>query len=511
MSLRAIGSVTRGLRKSHLEVVGILILASLLYLFRLDFSPIWRDETFHIFFARLPPAIAAHYVLKFQPFQALHCFILYPWIAAFGDNAFAVRLPSVVFAVLAVAVLYRLARVLFNRQIALTAAAMLSVNAFFLRYAQEARAYSLVTFLTVCSWLCLLQCAKRPSIAKATAYALISATAPWGHFLVTTMYPAQLAALVAFVRPQAKTWRYLIPAGLIIGISSAAMAWLIVCHDTGQSSWLRRPGLSDLGYLALRFAGATFGHKQFMWAVRIIYAVGAVAGIVQLLKPNSVYPREQLAGLGCAFLAGVVPPILVFWVSQIKPMFVDRYLLMSLPFAVLFVAAGLWAIGPPVASAALSVMVVVSSLAVNHAYYVQQPPERTAWFDGIEYIQRRAQRTDKVVLVPGFCRLEFDYNLEKSAHPSNFPEIEYPRWSGFMQYGGKFVDDGALSGFNPMLAAALNHSYSRLWVVSCDVDRSTDALLNSVKLRYDGCEVKTFRALTILQCNSRISAESKGR
>src|SRR6516164_10553655 len=155
LSSVTVDSAFRRLRNLHLEVIGILILASLLYLFRLDFSPIWRDETFHIFFARLPPADAARYVLKFQPYQALHCLMLYPWITAFGNSAFVVRLPSVVFAVLAVAALYWLGRILFDRPIALTAAAMLSVNAFFLRYAQEARAYSLITFLIICSWLFL--------------------------------------------------------------------------------------------------------------------------------------------------------------------------------------------------------------------------------------------------------------------------------------------------------------------------------------------------------------------
>jgi mannosyltransferase len=514
LSSVTVDSAFRRLRNLHLEVIGILILASLLYLFRLDFSPIWRDETFHIFFARLPPADAARYVLKFQPYQALHCLMLYPWITAFGNSAFVVRLPSVVFAVLAVAALYWLGRILFDRPIALTAAAMLSVNAFFLRYAQEARAYSLITFLIICSWLFLIECARRPSVVKATAYAFISAAAPWGHFLVTAMYPAQLAALVIFIRPRGKTWRYLIPAGLTIGISSAIIAWLIIHDDTGQSSWLRR-WHSDLGYMALRFAGATFGHKPFMWAVRIIYAAGALAGILQLIRPSSVSPKAQFAGLGCAFLAGAVPPILVFCVSLIKPMFIDRYLLTSLPFAVLFVAAGLWAIRPPIVSVTLSVVVVMSAFAVDHAYYVEQPRDWAAWPDGIEYIQRYAQPADKVVLVPGYCRLEFDYNLEKSAHPADFPEIEYPRWDGFMQYGGKFVADRAVAEFNPMLAAALNRTYSRLWVVSC-VDRSfldqgTADLLTAVRLRYGECKMKTFHALTIQQCISDKSAASTER
>jgi hypothetical protein len=514
LSLAAVGSACRRLRNLQLEVVGVLFLASLLYLFRLDFSPIWRDETFHIFFARLPPAVAARYVLKFQPFQALHCLILYPWIAAFGDSAFAVRLLSVVFAVLAVAALYWLARVLFNRPIALTAAAMFSVNEFFLRYAQEARAYSLITFLIICSWLFLIECARRPTIVKATAYTFISAAAPWGQFLVTAMYPAQLAALVIFLRPGGKTWRYLIPAGLTIAISTAMMAWLMVHDNTGQNSWQRRWHL-DLGYMAFRFAGATFGRKPFMWAVRSIYAAGALAGILQLIRPSSVFPEEQVSGLGFAFLAAVVPPVLVLCVSQIKPMFIDRYLLMSLPFAVLFVSAGLWAIRPPVASVALSVIVLISSLAIDHVYYVEQRRDWAAWFDGIEYIHSYAQPADKVVLVPGYCRLEFDYNLEKSAYLADFPEIEYPRWDGFMQYGGKFVDDRSVAEFNPMLAAALNRTYSRLWVVSC-IDRSfldqgTADLLRSVALRYGECRMKTFHSLTIQQCISDKTAASTER
>jgi hypothetical protein len=486
----------------HKEILGILLLGAVLDLFRLGVSPMWRDEVVGILFARLPPASFAYHVLKHEPYQTLYYFFLYPWVAAFGDSALAARLLSVIFALLTVATLYNLASLLFDRRVAVTAALMLSVNVFFIQYAQEARAYSLTAFLAVSSWLLLVRCAQRPSFVSTSAYVLVSAMAPWAQFLVAAMYPAQVAALTLFIRPKKKSWRHFMAGSLIIGASIAAVAWLIVRHDIGQSSWLRKPRFADLINLACTFAGAPFGRIEFTWTVRIGYAVGILSGALVMLTKRYPMSNKRFAGFGCAILAGLVPPVLVFIASQITPMFAPRYMLMSLPFLVLFVAVGLCAIRPLVLSAALVILIVAFSLPIDRVLYASQAG-KPAWFDGINYIRKHGLPTDKMILVPGYCRLGLDYNLERSGGPAGFPTIEYPQWDGFMQYGGRYVNDRAVMQPNPLLTEALKPVYSRLWLVSCDTgDFQSDDVLNAVSSQYGGCTRKIFRGLTILFCSS---------
>jgi mannosyltransferase len=380
---------------------------------------------------------------------------------------------------------------------------MLSVNVFFIRYAQEARGYALSAFLVLSSWLLLIRCVQRPTWFTATAYALVSAAAPWVQFLNAAMYPAQFAALLFFLRPGRRAWRYLIPAALIVSISTAAIAVLIVQHDIGQASWLRRPSLTDLVNLDYDFAGAPFGRIGFSWTVRILYAIGMISGLVVMLKNRNNPASKQSIGLGCAILAGLVPPIVVFVASQRIPMFQDRYLFMSLPFIVLFVAAGLSAISPAPLSTGLILLIAAFSIPIDRVLYVWQPAERPAWFDAIPYIRNQARPADKMVLVPGYCRLGLDYNLDKSGGSAGFPSIEYPRWDGFMQYGGRHFTDRAVMQPNPLLMSVLKSKPARLWVVSCDlVDFNTPDVLAATSSSYGGCTSRVFRSLMILLCDS---------
>lgn len=116
------------------------------------------------------------------------------------------------------------------------------------------------------------------------------------------------------------------------------------------------------------------------------------------------------------------------------------------------------------------------------------------------YIHERSRSGDRLVLAPGYCRLGLDYNLEK-AGGGGFPDIVYPQWDGFMHFGGKYVNDRAVMGPNPLLDAALRPIYPRLWVVSCDTwDFGTGDILRSIDSQYGGCRRTLFRSLAVLLC-----------
>jgi hypothetical protein len=68
-----------------------------------------------------------------------------------GSTAFALRLPSVLFATLTIPVTYSLGRVLFGVRVGLLAAFLLAIAPLHVRYAQEARMYSMLAFFSILS------------------------------------------------------------------------------------------------------------------------------------------------------------------------------------------------------------------------------------------------------------------------------------------------------------------------------------------------------------------------
>jgi uncharacterized membrane protein len=71
-----------------------------------------------------------------------HYFILWFWGRIFGFSEVAIRMPSVLFGVITIYILYLLGKEIFSRKVGLIAALLLAVNPLHIYYSQEARVYS---------------------------------------------------------------------------------------------------------------------------------------------------------------------------------------------------------------------------------------------------------------------------------------------------------------------------------------------------------------------------------
>jgi uncharacterized membrane protein len=148
-------TVKLGTRNSELGTLlfaAILVLAFGLRLFRLDYRSVWYDESFSIILARQDFATllsgTAH---DYHP--PLFYLLLSLWMKIFGAGIFATRFLSVLLGVAAVAMVYRLASVLFGRKTAYLAALTAAIAPFQVLYSQEVRMYSFQFLLG--GWLCL--------------------------------------------------------------------------------------------------------------------------------------------------------------------------------------------------------------------------------------------------------------------------------------------------------------------------------------------------------------------
>lgn len=124
----------------------ILFAATILRIINLNQS-LWLDETIS--------AIAVQdnsfldLITKFAPGDVhppLYYLILKLWTNIFGYSEVALRLPSVIFGVLTVFVVYKIGGKIFNPRVGALAAIFIAVNPLAVYYSQEARMYSLTTF-----------------------------------------------------------------------------------------------------------------------------------------------------------------------------------------------------------------------------------------------------------------------------------------------------------------------------------------------------------------------------
>src|SRR5260370_23474713 len=130
----------------------------------------------------------------------LYNLILYTTIRLFGDSEVVLRLPSVVFAIANIYLLYRLGTVLWDRLTGVFAAALLALSGFHLWYSQEARMYSLLSLAATAFALATVQLLARPywlraALCTAAGMALLY-THLYGIFVWAGINAARAAAFL---------------------------------------------------------------------------------------------------------------------------------------------------------------------------------------------------------------------------------------------------------------------------------------------------------------------------
>jgi hypothetical protein len=130
--------------------LGLIFLAYALYVYQLDAQSLWRDEALSVVRAQQPLAMqfANRNIVDGMEVPDVHpplyFLILHGWRLLAGESEFALRYPSMMVMVLALAMFHAVGRRIWGRESAIWTVSLAVISPFFLWYAQEARMYTLV-------------------------------------------------------------------------------------------------------------------------------------------------------------------------------------------------------------------------------------------------------------------------------------------------------------------------------------------------------------------------------
>lgn len=127
----------------------ILVLAAILYLYKIGARSLWIDELISI-----DDAQQLSFSYNFNRGRVLYYILLKGWMSLSTNDAW-LRGLAVIFALVSVYLLYRLGCYLFNQTTGLIAALLLTVSPVFINHAQEVRYYTLNTALGLAGSLIL--------------------------------------------------------------------------------------------------------------------------------------------------------------------------------------------------------------------------------------------------------------------------------------------------------------------------------------------------------------------
>jgi uncharacterized membrane protein len=112
----------------------------------------------------------------------LYYLLLHFWVSLFGDSEFSLRLPSAILGSCSVLMIYTVGKMLFSRTVGTLSSLILAISVFHIEYSQEARAYSLMAFLTLLSFYFFIRTIGGSKKAYTIAYVISSVLLMYSHF-----------------------------------------------------------------------------------------------------------------------------------------------------------------------------------------------------------------------------------------------------------------------------------------------------------------------------------------
>ncbi|MFE7952996.1 glycosyltransferase family 39 protein [Streptomyces sp. NPDC057426] len=295
-------------------------------LWGLDRGTMWRDESATFQIARRSLPEIWHLLGELDAVHGLYYLLMHPVLAVRADEV-ALRIPSVCAAACTAGLVAALGARLARPRVGLWAGLLYAVTPFATHYAQEGRSYALVAAGAALATWCLVRAIERGTVGRWTAYGAAVAVSAVVHEFALLMLAAH-AVTVLCMRGDRRARRSWATAA---GAAVAVLLPLVVIsfRQGAQISWIVKPGPEQLKHLLLQFTGPS----------GVVLTATLLLAAAVVLVP---LPRRGPVGLvAVALPLAVLPPALLFAVSLVKPLFVDRYLLFALAGVPLLVAGGM--------------------------------------------------------------------------------------------------------------------------------------------------------------------------
>ncbi|CAN5525975.1 hypothetical protein BH18ACT1_BH18ACT1_16610 [soil metagenome] len=364
---RSPGSVLVALTVAGLVAVGVV----LRFLTRSD---LWLDEALTVHVARLPVGDLLD-ALGRDGHPPLYYLLLHGWMALVGEGDLAVRALSGVFAVAALPVAWLVGRRYAGPLGATAALVLLATSPYAVRYATEARMYSLVVLLVLLGWLALRSALDEPTPLRLLAVAGVSALLLLTHYWSLYLLGAVATLLVLLVvRGQGRDRQRAVRALGAMGVGALAfLPWLPTFLRQAASTgtpWGAPSRPAEVVTTGLiDFGGGPFGEARVLGGVLAALALLGVFGRAvdrrHVELDLSTRPRARPEA---AVLVGTMGlAVAASWLTATA--FASRHLAVAFPLLLLLAALGVTTLASARARAAVLAVVAALGL-VGGAYNV---------------------------------------------------------------------------------------------------------------------------------------------
>jgi len=322
-------------------LLAIMLAGALFRLYQLGATSLWQDEAHTLWLTQLSWNQMLDALLQLGVHPPLHFSMVKITTSLFSAGEVSLRILSTLSDIIALAIVAWLGYKIAGTTGSIATSWLWAFHPMAIWYAREGRPYALALMLSTIAVACYFWLRERHS-RLAWAAAIISlALGMLAHYFVI-LVSAGLVLLSFFDKPQRmafRKWAMVFLASLI-----PLALWLVSYFQQPEISlgigWIDRPVLSDL-------AGTLWNLISGYGGMPLLPSI--IAGLVVLLFMLAALMGKETRRLAWTVLSiYVLLPVAAIWlISQFRPIYMDRYFIVLLPFIAALVAMGAGSLAPP--------------------------------------------------------------------------------------------------------------------------------------------------------------------
>jgi len=398
----------------------VLLLSLFFRLYHLGGQSIWLDEALSIKFAKLK-LLQIFFLHDNNP--PLYYTLLHWWIQLFGVSEFSVRLPSAIFGILSVLMMYKIGSMLFDVEAGRLSSFLLAISTFHIYYSQEARTYSLSLFLTLLGMYFFLKAIENMSHKNVIGYVLSSVMLLYSHIYGLFIIIVQNLYFIISYLLSKEGKQYAFRKWILIQcvIVTLFVPWISILvtqvHEVEKAFWIPIPDIYTIYRSFYKYSSQSTN-------LLLIFVALSIFSIIFFEKPRGSLNRESFfeSSKGCQRKIGLLhtdkvcfllvwlmtPIILPFIISLFsQPIYLARYTIVASAAFFLLIAKGVSNIRNRYIKSFIIIVITVLSLMQVWRYYIEINKE--PWRDISQYIDTNFHTGDVLIIEAPHYITPFNY------------------------------------------------------------------------------------------------------
>ncbi|HID64853.1 MAG TPA: hypothetical protein EYP49_19210 [Anaerolineae bacterium] len=438
----------------------LVLTAFALRAYHLDFQSLWRDEVDAIAFAtRALPRLLSTFTRPKEN-GPLYFLLLRPWIALRGDSEFSVRFFSLAFGVLAIPLAYALGRRWLSPLGSVLGALLMAFSPYLIWYSQEAKMYTLITFLTMLSLYLYVEALARGRWPYWAAYVVATSFCLYTHILAALIIPLEIILFVVWwPRHRARLKPWLLAIGCVtlpyIPLALWEIPLLLSSYETGHPFY---PLGKVLSILFFAFSHGVLGVAS-LWLLiltSVLFIFLFLAGIfLGDKKLDPAIDSDVRRGEGVTLLLYLFLPIIgLYLVSLGMPIFADRYLIYVAPAFYLILGRGLAAVKLRSNAVFALCLALLLTLNVQSIWAQSHTRLKSDFRSAARYFALHREPDDLVIFLMPYVRHTFEYYYRDDYHWAN----------------GPYTNDGMSEGELEATLGEMTKGHRSIWLVASEAE-----------------------------------------